>query len=153
MKRLLYILALLFVVNTATAQFPTGSFNEVVEYCHIDIMDADVLMHRDYSNKITITKDSMKIELDYDQELNFVLGDFIYLPNGEARAVRRITNIEKPEQPLMGMYLQDKLVSIRHAESGNTIWFYLKNVCDEMPKLDGDGWFIEKPERNRQTDQ
>ena len=144
LSKLLYVLTLLFVVNTATAQFITGDFNEVVEYCHIDIIDNVGIMHRDYKNEIAITKDSMNIKLDNDDELNFVLGGFVYIPEGEARAIRYITNTEHPEDKLMGMYIKDQALSIRSLDTGGTIWFYLKDVCNNMEKLPNGGWFLEE---------
>ena len=151
-KTFILAFALLFVANVGISQFVTGEFNEVAEYCHVDIVGPDHILHRDYTEEITITKDSMIIKLDNNDNLTFLLGDFMYLPNVPARVIRRMVNVEHPEDQLLGMYVADELVSIRNVNTGVIVSFYLKNICDKMVKK-GDGkWLTEQTKKDKQTD-
>lgn len=125
------------------AQFPSKEGVDSVEYCHIDIVDEEGIMHRNFSEEIVISKDSMIVNLEGEDKFIFLLGEYVYISGAKLESIRKVVNIEKPKDRLMALYVNNEVVSVKNVDTNGTVYFYIGKNCETAQELIDEGWYFE----------
>ena len=134
----IYLIALLlFTLGQAgIAQFNQGKRTDIVEYCHIDLMQDGRTLHRNHDNKIEISNDKVVVYMDTADSMVFNLGPEI------SDGMRIAKRVAKPDQRLAIKYLSGQMLAVINMDTSNGVIFILEDVCKNKPEGTEDkGWY------------
>lgn len=124
LSKLLYILTLLFVVNTAVAQLPIGDevYNLEYDQMRTTVQDKSVCYHNVFG-EVKITKDSLIVKQAGYPDGELLLGEFISIEGAPLFSTRRASN---GEFSFVVTYIDGKFLNLHDTSSPEEYLYYIK---------------------------